>query len=158
MSEGKPTEPTEAAEPTASVPTEAAEPTSPVPTSPIPPAPAAPQDYIGGFNAADALKAGMAGISATINENRKRRRYSGGQWFLSFALLFSGWVAFSGDGKFNFLAFIIMFGILWLISAPFRVAGWAVRRANSRPCPVCGLRITNGETQCQSCGTDFTIR
>ena len=185
MSEDKPTEPTDSAQPTDSTqPADSAQPTqTPEPTvsaPPPPPAPTDPYDYFGGFNSKDALKAahqkakdeaggeinltasdikaGLAEIPATFKAIRKGRRYTGGQWFLSFALLFSVWVAFSGDGDFNFLAFIIMFGILWLISAPFRVAGWAVRRANSRPCSVCGIRIPNGETACQSCGTDFTIR
>lgn len=98
-------------------------------------------------------------IPATLKSLRRgKKKYTGGQIFLSFAFLFSVYVAFGGEGGFSLLAFLMMFSFLWLISAPFRMAGWAVRRANSRPCLVCGVRVANGETQCQSCGTDFTIR
>jgi hypothetical protein len=99
-----------------------------------------------------------AEIPATFKSLRRGKKYTGGQIFLSLAFLFSVYVASGGEGGFSLLAFLMMFTFLWLVSAPFRMAGWAVRRANSRPCPVCGIRVANGETQCQSCGTDFTIR
>jgi hypothetical protein len=59
---------------------------------------------------------------------------------------------------FSIIAFFIWLTIFWVIRAPFRAASWVSRRANSRPCPVCGIRIRNGETVCGSCGTDFKQR
>jgi hypothetical protein len=104
------------------------------------------------------ISQGVSEIPATFRSVRRGRKYTGGQIFLWGAFFFSLYVGFGGSEGFSLLAFLIMFGFLWLVSAPFRMAGWAIRRANSRPCPVCGIRVANGETQCQSCGTDFTIR
>ena len=104
------------------------------------------------------ISQGVSEIPATFRNIRQGRKYTGGQIFLWGAFFFSIYVGFGGSGGFSFRAFLMMFSFLWLVSAPFRMAGWAIRRANSRPCPVCGIRVANGETQCQSCGTDFTIR
>lgn len=93
-----------------------------------------------------------------LRDYNRRYNVSGGQWFLFFAFLFSLWVAASGQGPFSWWTVLIVFGILSLISAPFRAVGWVNRRLNSRPCLVCGRRIPNGETQCAGCGTDFRVR
>ncbi|MCX6403062.1 MAG: hypothetical protein NT032_03925 [Actinobacteria bacterium] len=58
----------------------------------------------------------------------------------------------------NGLSGLIVFGFFWLIGIPFRASAWATSRLNSRPCPVCGVRVRNGETQCGSCGTDFRLQ
>lgn len=60
----------------------------------------------------------------------------------------------SGNG----LSGLIVFGFFWALAIPFRAGAWATGRLNSRPCPVCGVRVRNGETQCGSCGTDFRLR
>jgi predicted nucleic acid-binding Zn ribbon protein len=91
-------------------------------------------------------------------EFNRRYQVTGGQWFLFFAAMVAVWVGVQADGGFSFWAAFIVFGFFWLISAPFRAINWVNRRLNSRPCPVCGIRVPNGETQCAGCRTDFRIR
>lgn len=77
--------------------------------------------------------------------------YSAVTFVLSFVFAF-------GDEGFNFWGFVFLFAFFWLIATPFRVLGWFSFRLNSRACTVCGNRIKNGKTVCNSCGTDFSIR
>ena len=93
-----------------------------------------------------------------LSDYNRKYNVTGGQWFLFFAAVVSFFAGFAGDGGWNFWTFFILFGMFWLISAPFRAVGWVNRRLNSRPCPVCGIRVTNGETSCARCGTDFRVR
>ncbi len=58
----------------------------------------------------------------------------------------------------NGLSGLIVFGFFWAIGIPFRAGAWTLNRLNSRPCPVCGIRVPNGQTQCGSCGTDFRLQ
>lgn len=84
-----------------------------------------------------------------------KRKYTGWDWYMLAVTVIAIWFwAETGDG----LSGIIVFGTLWLIGSPFKFAGWASGRLNSRPCPVCGVRVRNGETQCGSCGTDFRLQ
>lgn len=90
-----------------------------------------------------------------LRDYNRKYKVTGGQWFMFFAFLFAFWQAASTQGGFSAAVFFVWLVILWVIAAPFRVAGWTKRRLNSRPCPVCGVRVANGETSCGSCGTDF---
>jgi len=56
------------------------------------------------------------------------------------------------------LTALVIYGFLWLIGSPFKFTAWATSRLNSRPCPVCGNRVANGQTECGSCGTDFRLQ
>lgn len=83
------------------------------------------------------------------------RKTTASDWYMFVVMLISVWVWIdTGNG----LSGLIVFGLLWAIGIPFRAGAWASNRLNSRPCPVCGVRVRNGETQCGSCGTDFRLR
>lgn len=62
------------------------------------------------------------------------------------------------DSGFSIGVFVFWLVIFWLLSIPFRLFGWLGAFLTSRPCPVCGMRIKNGKTVCNSCGTDFMVR
>ncbi len=79
------------------------------------------------------------------------------KWGSILSVLLAFMLANTSSG-FNVIVFLIWLAIFWVIAAPVRAASWVSRRANSRPCPVCGIRIPNGETVCGSCGTDFRQR
>ncbi|MEY4323081.1 MAG: hypothetical protein RL410_862 [Actinomycetota bacterium] len=90
-----------------------------------------------------------------LRSYNRKYKVTGGQWFMFFAMLFAFWSATSQSNGFDGGVFIVWLVILSVVSAPFRVAAWTKRRLNSRPCPVCGVRVPAGETSCASCGTDF---
>lgn len=48
--------------------------------------------------------------------------------------------------------------LLLMIGTPVLLIVLLVRRSNaSRPCPQCGTRVKNGQTQCGACDYDFRI-
>ncbi|MEY4348125.1 MAG: hypothetical protein RIS43_544 [Actinomycetota bacterium] len=98
----------------------------------------------------DALKELGRGLSGGTGKNKVK-------WG-QILVVFIAFMLSNTSNGFSVLAFFIWLGIFWIISAPFRAASWVSGRMNSRPCPVCGIRIPNGETVCGSCGTDFRQR
>jgi hypothetical protein len=93
----------------------------------------------------------LKAISDGISNYSRTYNVTGGQWFMFFAALFAVYLSWGDDG-FNPVAFIIVVGFFWLISAPFRAAGWMKRKISRHPCPNCGNPVPNGETQCTVCG------
>lgn len=94
-------------------------------------------------------------LAQQAREYSRKNRITGGQWAMFFAGILAFWLSASAEGGFNVWVFLILLAIFALVLAPFRVASWAKRRINSRPCHVCGMRIANGQTVCSSCGTDY---
>ena len=93
-----------------------------------------------------------------LQEYNRRYNISAWDWISFFAAIFCFWAGFQGEDGYNFWVSFILFGLFWIVTAPFRAVSWVNRRLNSRPCPVCGIRVSNGETQCAACGTDFRVR
>lgn len=95
--------------------------------------------------------------SADSPAKRKKTEIKAIHIYNFITMLLSFYLA-SVDSGFSIGAFFIWLIFFWVLSIPFRIFGWFGSFLNSRPCPVCGLRIKNGKTSCDSCGTDFLIR
>ena len=85
--------------------------------------------------------------------SRAKSRY----WFWVVVLLLSGYLSFV-DGHIQPVVFLFWVLVLWLLALPFRTLGWISFRLRSRRCPVCGVRLLNGVTFCESCGSDLRLR